>query len=77
MSKAWSGATRKEEQVRFLVNSEATYMLLSEKVWKPIELRPRREHSFTLADEAMIKRKVSECYIILPQGEAHTSNLRS
>lgn len=66
------GPTGKEEQVRFLVDSGATYTLLPEKVWKTIELSPIREHIFTLADGRTIYRKVSECYIILPYGEAHT-----
>jgi predicted aspartyl protease len=30
-----------------------------------------REREFILADGTVIKRKVSECYIILLQGEAH------
>jgi clan AA aspartic protease len=66
------GPTGKEETVRFLVDSGATYTLLPEEVWRAIELSPLREHSFTLADGTVIERKVSECYIILPQGEAHT-----
>ena len=41
-------------------------------MWRAIELKPKREHTFVLADGSEIKRKVSECYIILPQGEAHT-----
>lgn len=35
-------------------------------------MKPKREHTFVLADGRTITRKVSECYIILPQGEAHT-----
>jgi clan AA aspartic protease len=66
------GPTGKEEKVRFLIDSGATYTLLPEKVWKAIELSPMREHVFTLADGRTITRKVSECYIILPYGEAHT-----
>jgi predicted aspartyl protease len=30
------------------------------------------EHEFTLADGTVVKRKVSECYIILARGEGHT-----
>jgi hypothetical protein len=37
-----------------------------------IELSPKREHTFTLADGSTVVRRISECYIILPQGEAHT-----
>lgn len=66
------GPTGKEEPVRLLVDSGATYTLLPQKVWEAIELRPLREHTFTLADGSAITRKVSECYIILPQGESHT-----
>jgi len=61
-----------EEEVRFLVDSGATYTVLPEKVWRKIGLQPIREHDFTLADGTVIKRKVSECYISLPQGEGHT-----
>jgi len=66
------GPAGKEESVRFLVDSGATYSLLPERVWQAIGLKPVREHSFTLADGSMTTRKVSECYIILPAGEAHT-----
>jgi len=70
------GATEKEKEARFLIDSGATYTLLPKEVWQAIELKPKREHTFVLADDSEIKRKVSaECYIILPQGEAHTSNL--
>lgn len=61
-----------EEEVRFLIDSGATYSLLPEEVWKKIGLTPKREHVFVLADGRTITRKVSECYIILPQGEGHT-----
>jgi len=61
-----------EEEVRFLVDSGATYTVLPEDVWKRIGLKPLREHEFVLADGTVVRRKVSECYIVLPQGEAHT-----
>lgn len=61
-----------EVSVRFLVDSGAIYTLLPLKIWKKIGLEPKREHTFILADGTQINRKVSECYIILPQGEAHT-----
>jgi len=66
------GATGKEKEECFLIDSGVTYTLLPKEVWQAIELKPRREHTFVLADGSEIKRKVSECYIILPQGEAHT-----
>lgn len=61
-----------EAVVRFLVDSGATYTVLPEEVWRKIGLTPMREHEFILADGTLIKRKVSECYISLPQGEGHT-----
>jgi len=61
-----------EADVRFLVDSGAVYSLLPEEVWKRIGLTPMREHEFILADGSTVKRKVSECYISLPQGECHT-----
>ena len=66
------GPTGKEARVRFLVDSGATYTLLPEKVWKEIELVPKRTVTFTLADGTTVERKVSECHISLPQGEGHT-----
>jgi clan AA aspartic protease len=66
------GATGKEEQVNFLVDSGASYSVLPQKIWETIGLLPVREHAFILADGSTITRKVSECYIVLPQGEAHT-----
>jgi clan AA aspartic protease len=65
------GPTGKRAEVRFLVDSGATYTLLPEKVWKAIELAPKRRVTFTLADGTDIRRDVSECLIKLPQGEGH------
>lgn len=68
-----TGPTGKRETVQFLVDSGATYTLLPEKVWKAIELVPKRTMVFfTLADGTTIERKISECHIALPQGEGHT-----
>jgi clan AA aspartic protease len=67
-----TGPTGKRATVPFLVDSGATYTLLPEKVWKDIELAPKRKVTFTLADGTAVERKVSECYISLPQGEGHT-----
>ena len=61
-----------EADVRFLVDSGATYSLLTESVWRQIGLRPRRRMSFALADGTSVERSISECYVRLPQGEAHS-----
>jgi len=66
------GETGKEVDVKFLVDSGATYTLLALQSWRSIGLTPRRTMGFTLADGTVIRRDVSECYIALPQGEAHT-----
>lgn len=67
-----SGPTGKQASVDFLVDSGAKYTLLPERIWKVIELSPRRRVTFTLADGTQIERDVSEAYIALPQGEGHT-----
>lgn len=66
------GPTAKEENIRFLIDSGATYSLLPKSVWEAIELQPKRELTFSLADGSLVERSVSECYVLLPQGEAHT-----
>ena len=67
-----TGPTEKQATVEFLVDSGAKYTLLPDNVWKAIELSPRRRMTFTLADGTHIERDISECYIMLPQGERHT-----
>lgn len=66
------GPNDRTRQVRFLVDSGATYTLLPHEIWTDIGLAPRRSVTFTLADGTVVERPVSECYVILPQGEAHT-----
>ncbi len=61
-----------KETVRFLIDSGATYSLLPLEVWKKIGLTVKRTLEFTLADGTIIKRGVSECYLVLPQGDGHT-----
>jgi predicted aspartyl protease len=50
----------------------ATYTLLPEKVWRSIQLEPKRKITFTLADGTAIERHVSTCRITLPQGDDYT-----
>lgn len=66
------GASGKQENVRFLVDSGATYSLLPKTVWESIGLKPKRKMSFTLADGTTVERAISESFVVLPQGEAHT-----
>lgn len=66
------GPNGRQVDVGFLVGSGATYTLLPHEAWQAIGLTPTRSVVFTLADDTLIERAVSECYIILPQGEAHT-----
>ncbi len=67
-----SGPTGQQATVRFLVDSGATYTLLPDRVWRGLELSPKRRVTFTLADGTTVERAVSECHIGLPQGEGHT-----
>lgn len=64
--------TGKQATVRFLVDSGATYTLLPNDVWQPLELAPKRRITFTLADGTTIERGVSEVHLRLAQGEGHT-----
>lgn len=66
------GPTGKEAPVRFLVDSGATYSLLPKPIWEALELVPRREMEFLLADGTVVRRRVAEGYIVMPQGEGHT-----
>jgi len=66
------GLSGKQENVKFLVDSGATYSLLPKAVWESIGLQPKRKLSFTLTDGTTVERAVSEAFVILPQGEAHT-----
>jgi len=66
------GPSGRQENVKFLIDSGATYSLLPKTVWEAIELKPKRKLSFTLADGTTIDRAVSEAFVVFPQGEAHT-----
>jgi predicted aspartyl protease len=66
------GPTGKQEEIRFLVDSGATFSLIPQVIWQTIELVPKKKMVFTFADGSSVERDISECYIILPQGEAHT-----
>jgi clan AA aspartic protease len=66
------GPSGKQERVKFLVDSGATYTLLPKTVWQVIGVKPKRKMSFTLADGTSVERDISEAYILLPQGEGHT-----
>ncbi len=46
--------------------------LLPNPIWQAIELEPKREVTFSLADGITEQRPVSECFLALPQGEGHT-----
>jgi len=66
------GPNGKQKNVRFLVDSGATYTLLPDSIWRELEIKPKRTVTFSLADGTTIERPVSECFLSLPQGEAHT-----
>jgi clan AA aspartic protease len=66
------GPNGEQADVEFLVDSGATYSVLPKEIWEQLGLKPKRRMTFTLADGTPIERSISEAYIILPQGEAHT-----
>jgi clan AA aspartic protease len=66
------GSGGQEAPVRFLVDSGASYSLLPQAVWEAIGLVPKRQMDFALADGTIVRRQISECSIVLPQGEGHT-----
>ncbi len=59
-------------QVRFLIDSGATYTLLPKRAWQEAGLTPQREEDFELADGTIVRQPVSEGLISVPQGVAHT-----
>jgi len=67
-----AGSRGRKRSVRFLVDSGASYTVLSHNVWKALGLRPKRNLTFTLADGTELPRKVSECLIHYNGLEAHT-----
>ena len=66
------GESDDSRAVRFLVDSGAKYSLLPHDDWRALGLTPKRRLTFVLADGSQIERDVSECYVVLPQGEGHT-----
>jgi len=66
------GTRGKQADVKFLVDSGATYSVLPRTVWQAIALKPQRTMTFTLADGTTVDRSVSEAHLTLPQGQAHT-----
>jgi len=66
------GARGKQADVKFLVDSGATYSVLPKVAWETIGLKPTRTMTFTLADGTTVDRSISEAHLTLPQGQAHT-----
>jgi predicted aspartyl protease len=62
-----TGPTGKTANLRFLVDSGATYSLVPNDVWQHLDLSPKRVVTFTLADGTQISRSVSECHLSLPK----------
>lgn len=60
-AKVGSGKTLLD--VKFLVDSGATYSLLPKNIWEKLKLKPISEMEFSLADGTIIKRAISEVKI--------------
>ena len=67
-----AGPAGKEATLKFLVDSGATYTVLPYKIWRAIRLKGTDTVTCTLADGTEVKRKASDCYITLPQGQRQT-----
>jgi predicted aspartyl protease len=61
-----------EDNVRFLVDSGATYTVLPEKTWRKLGLTPKRRLRFQLADGQTLERDMSNCEIRLDLGDTPT-----
>jgi predicted aspartyl protease len=60
-------------RVRFLVDSGATYTVLTKSVWEELGLKPMGEVEFVSAGGTVIKRAISEALLELPgYSERHT-----
>jgi aspartyl protease family protein len=64
-----SGATA---NVRFFLDSGATYSLVPHAVWTALGLTAKRTLDVTLADGTRVSRAVSECHLSLPEGDGTT-----
>jgi len=63
----------KEVRVNFLVDSGATYTVLTERVWRELGLEPIGEMEFILVNGTIVRRRISEALLELPgYGERHT-----
>jgi predicted aspartyl protease len=60
------GPTGVERQVRFLVDSGATYSMIPHGIWQDLGLEATRSVDVVLADGTVLARGVSECFITLP-----------
>jgi len=67
-----TGPTGQQAKLEFLVDSGAAYTLLPHGTWQSIGLAPKRSIRCRLADGTVITRQVSECHVMLPQGDGHT-----
>jgi aspartyl protease family protein len=66
-----TGPTGATADVRFLVDSGATYTLVPHAVWTALGLLGHTL-AFTLADGTRVSRAVSEARLALPEGGGHT-----
>ena len=62
------GTSGEEADVRFLVDSGATYTLIPTQIWGFLGLEATREQTPTLVDGSQALRRIPSYYLILPQG---------
>ena len=61
-----------QENVRFLVDSGASYTSLPEEVWQALGLTGKRSIRIQLADGTILQRSIGECRIALEWGDVVT-----
>jgi len=68
------GLSGKHKNVKFFVDSGATYSLLPQSVWKAMGLKPKRKVSFTLADGTTVESDLRSLCCFSPRRGSHASN---
>jgi predicted aspartyl protease len=67
------GPTGEGIRVKLLVDSGAQYTVLPYEIWHRLGLIPKRGMRSRLRGGRTMERALSECHIVLPQGDGHTT----
>lgn len=67
-----TGSGGEQREVKFLVDSGASYTVLPHGLWQQLGLRPKRKATFTLADGTTLTRDISECHVAVAGVDGHS-----